>query len=291
MIPSPGRLLRTAALAALACGSAPAEVPFEAFREDCRILKHAIDALDPGQPVSLNLVLGATTQEAGRFPAEWSGGRPLTRWIFLSREPHAPSAELHVRCDFNDAQQVFMLSRILEGRVSAILPDWSVMKFTRWNAAHLGSLKRMLRPGGTLFLPVETWGHVQLGINEDGTPDPEDFPPVTGEAAADAPRFARSIHRAMEYAQRKEDAARAPRLLPSVLLVPRAWAGLDEPTRAGALAAWKAGWHIPALERRMREKAKFSSVSLVRFTPVFLKGRPEAGDGIEYLACRSYNGS
>jgi hypothetical protein len=36
----------------------------------------------------------------------------------------------------------------------------------------------------------------------------------------------------------------------------------------------------------MRETVKFRSVNLVRFTPTFLKGRPEIGAGLEYLACK-----
>jgi hypothetical protein len=265
-----------------------AEVPLETVLKDLQALKKALDAgTDPRHPASLILVLGATTQEAGRFPVERVEGSPLTKWIFLSSEAHAPSSDLHVRCDFNDADQLFRVSRILAHKVSAIIPDWSVMKFTRWKAGHWFNLRNMLKEGGTFFLPVETWGAIHPGINLDGTLDPEENKGPTGNRTLDSRRYAELIQRAMSNAERQElRDSPVPLLLPSTLHVPLVWVRLDAATQTQALAVWKSTYLIPALERRMRETVKFRSVNLVRFTPTFLKGRPEIGAGLEYLACK-----
>jgi len=286
-MPSPlNRLLPAALLVVL--GAVPAlgqEVPLAVFEAERRALAKALND-GSNLDARLTLVLGATAQEAGRFPAEQHEGRDLVRWIFLSAAPHEPSAALHVQCDFNDAHQLFLLSAVLRGRLSAIIPDWSVMKFTRWNAAHLGSLKAMLKPGGTLFLPVETWGgNVQLGLSRDGTTDPDDFAPVTGDPAELAGRFATLIQRAMSYDARVQNfRAPAPQLFPGMLLVPRSWVRLDAATQAEVLAAWKTSYHVPAMERTLRETGKFGTVTRVRFTPSFLKDRAD-GEG-DYLACK-----
>jgi hypothetical protein len=262
-----------------------AEVPLEVLEADRRALKKALD--DGSNPdAAIILVLGATAQEAGRFPVAQHEGKDLTRWVFLSSDLHEPSAALHVRCDFNDAYQLFLLSAALRGRLAAIIPDWSVMKFTRWNEAHLGHLKAMLRPDGTLFLPVATWGgNFHLGLSVDGTVDPEDYTPATGDPAEVAGRFAALIHRAMSYADRVQNfRVRAPLLFPSNLLVPQSWVRLDAATQAGVLAEWEKAYHVPAMERTLREKGKFGTVNRVRFTPSFMKDRPDPEGG--YLACK-----
>jgi hypothetical protein len=240
--------------------------------EQCAILKKQVSELPPaseGGP-NLILILGATSQEASRFHAE------NARYIFVSREPHTDPLPWHVRMDFNDLVQLYTLHAAVQGRVDAILPDRSVMKFTEWGVPHLKHLKAMLSPTGTLFIPVVTWGGYFLGLNPGGPVDPREITPPSGSREADVALLVELIQEGQAKAQARSK-ERFPPVFPPGLLVPMNWNQFDEATRAEALERWQATIHVPALQKQLIESVKFSSVTLVHFLPNFLKvpGAPD----------------
>jgi hypothetical protein len=140
-------------------------------------------------------------------------------------------------------------------------------------------MRKMLAPRGVFYLPVETWGALQVGINPTGaSPDPDDLPALTGDRERDAAALALIIYRAM--------VGRKAPPLPDVVIVPLVWAKLEPAMRDLVLEKWKTTYHVPRT-RILLQQAGFTSIQPVRFTPLFLKANPEAKAGLEYLACRS----
>lgn len=284
MAPAPIRF--TAGIACLlAAGGAPlAGIPPQQVRDQCADLHRRLagEPEEPGQRRDLILILGATAQEAARFP-----GDPV-RCIFVSREADAEPAPYQVLLDFNNLFDLATLQFALRGRLDAIIPDRSVMKFTEWGAPHLKHFKAMLRPTGTLFIPVRTWESLQFGLDLGGAPDARDFPRLTGDPERDAETLADLLQvgwanlRALE-----ERRSRFPPLFPTTLVVPKGWAAPDgQATRARALDLWMRTRLVPELRTRILKEAGFSSVTLVHFTPTFLQVPGTGSGGEAYLALK-----
>lgn len=286
----PSHLLIPAAL--MTALSAKADPAIERFQAQAKAARSAVDQwrVNPDHARRVYLVFGARTQEAGRFEKNLLPGEPPRKMIYVDAGEHAPSPEPHIQMDFNNPDLMFSLSRVLAGRVSFVGFDHSVVKFTRWNAGHLSCVRRLLEPMGTFYLPVETWGGLAFGMEPGRPPTLADYTAPTGNLAEDSRIFGELIRGAMWNAQRTLELKRKPGepnvpALPGMLQVPLAWSRLDEVTRRGAIKHWKTTSHIPKLQELARQ-AGFSSATLVKFIPFYLKENKECVDGIEYLACK-----
>ncbi|BDU74868.1 hypothetical protein [Mesoterricola silvestris] len=268
---------------------APASPTDEQVRQQCLEARAALDAwkAHPAPRGKVMLVLGARTQEAGRFrdPSLEAAVAPL--WVFASLDAHAPSPEPHVQLDFNRAMHLHHLAAAFAGQIDGILFDHSVVKFTEWTGIHYQMLKRLLAPRGTLFLPIESWGGLSFGVNPGHLHDPLDQDRPTGDRDFDARRFGRILHLAMIRSERIRSVAGHPLTwLPGMLQVPMNWLSLPPELRAGALAFWKDTYLVPELRKNLGNRTGFRTIARVRFTPAFLKAHPSCAGGVEYLACK-----
>jgi hypothetical protein len=259
------RRVHRAAQVACAAMPLPAAIPLDQVAEQSRTLQAALGAMSL-ERTQIVLVLGAGGEEAHRFKGE------DVRHVLLSDRAPSTQDPFAIQCDFNELTHLLALKGALRGRLSAIIPDRNVMKFTAWGIPHFRHFAEMLAPGGTFYLPVETWGSIQLGIAPENAADPADFPELQGERELDAGVLADLIRLGMARAQAREgERSRWPPVVPSALVVPKAWVRFDDATRARALELWTLRDHVPAILDALIGKGGFRSVQRVDFTPTFLQ--------------------
>lgn len=92
--------------------------------------------------------------------------------------------------NFNKIDELNKLASAFENTFNVIIPDTHVIKYADWTSEHLSAFKKMLKPGGTLFLPIETLGDPVSMVQ--GAKTEQELFDKTIEAIAPADRFTTS---------------------------------------------------------------------------------------------------
>lgn len=75
-------------------------------------------------------------------------------WVLLSKEHRGGSDVPHLTVNFNDLSALRVIAHNLPNAFESIVMDFSSFKFTEWTKDHIQNFYDILKPGGTLILPV-----------------------------------------------------------------------------------------------------------------------------------------
>lgn len=211
------------------------------------------------------LVLGATPAERARFTNDinWLG-----TWIYLDGQPSTAAPEPYLKADFNDLGEMKKISTALQGKLTMVCFDRSVLHYTTWTPEHLALVRAMLEPGGSFFVPTTGSNTNQLTGKA--------FQPEPG---ADAKNQVDALAKAIHLLPPKHVLTWTPE-------VPANWSSmgpgkLDPDLKKKAREQFRETTAIPALRKELLKT--FSDVRLIRMRPVWLGGKAEAD---WYLACK-----
>lgn len=127
----------------------------EALRQEISKVKEYLAGME-----NTRLVMGMSNdsgEQAKRF---------TDNYVFLNETHQAPSNR-NLSVDFNDLDELNLVSSELENTFDMVVLDDSTFKFTDWGKEHLSHFKKILKPGGQFI-----FGPSHLGTTMDFSSEP-----------------------------------------------------------------------------------------------------------------------